>query len=403
LFAGLAAGAVVLLLIGLLWFAAPGKFVLNTLDYIVESIARYWTGSVALVRGVVIIASIPFFWAVAKYTHRIFLVRLRPSLGIYTNRYGVIIVSYVGVFFIVLSFAQQNKYFWDYCADTKQGISVSDSAGVEPVFGVPYHRCTSEEIISLTHSEPVDVCIGDPHRTEFFDSVTGRPRVWYCVLADGTYRFFDREGKCPVNGEDTRAIDRNLVQEIFEQRIKLAECRKQPGSPPVSVTKVQGGSGSPSGNEPPGEVPLPNSLPKPKPHIVDAGIPIRIGDFSFVMNECRKFQTDAPSPRLNCLGVIENTSDRKLQVNFTQGSVIDDKGTQYAVAGGPYYLGLPAILVFGVANSSQELLPQMPVKFGFQMIRWGADSTAFNYILKFTTAGDPSESEVAFRNIPIRE
>jgi hypothetical protein len=116
------------------------------------------------------------------------------------------------------------------------------------------------------------------------------------------------------------------------------------------------------------------------------------------MRECVHLQN-----RLVCTGVIENKSDAKLQMTFTGGSVIDDKGTQYPISGGPYYLGLPAIFVFGSANTSQDLMPNLPVKFGFEMQQWSKDASAFNFVVKLTTSGDPPESEILVKDIPIHE
>jgi len=52
-------------------------------------------------------------------------------------------------------------------------------------------------------------------------------------------------------------------------------------------------------------------------------------------------------------------------------------------------------------NHLQELIPNLPVKFGYELISWHAEAIAFNFIVKFKTSGEPTESEVLFTRIPI--
>src|SRR5216683_3248892 len=73
-------------------------FVLRTLDFVVMSLASRSGLSPFLVRGLVILVTIPFFWAVAKYTHGLFWLRgVGPSLRLYRNPYGLVIVVYAGL------------------------------------------------------------------------------------------------------------------------------------------------------------------------------------------------------------------------------------------------------------------------------------------------------------------
>ncbi len=46
----------------------------------------------------------------------------------------------------------------------------------------------------------------------FFDPITGKPRVWYYKLPDGTYAFYDKAGKYPGSGEDLLPIDQATIQ-----------------------------------------------------------------------------------------------------------------------------------------------------------------------------------------------
>lgn len=394
-----AAAAAVLLCVTYLWYGSGGHFILRTLDYATQNLAKYWKTSLYLVRGIVIIGSIPFFWAVAKYTHGFFWTGgLRPSLRLYRNPYGLLIVAYVGISFITMYFASRDKFFYMKCADTPKGIYTSDTSGVDPVWGIPLHDCTKEEIIELTGTQPKLVCVDKPAQTDFFDSVTGKPRIWHCELEDGSYRFFDSIGKCPFTGEPTKPIDRPMVQDIFQHKIRLAPCTATSPSEPAITNAADHPHIKPPQKAPPiTAVALPKSLPKPKPHIVEAGESVQIGDFSFIMKECRHV-----SGSERCEGSIRNESDSKLQLTILGGYAVDDKGNTYTLSNGPYLLFNPGILFFGSANVQQELMPGIPVKFGFAN-NFRPEATATNLIIKFTTTGTPAESEVTFKDIPILE
>lgn len=134
--------------------------------------------------------------------------------------------------------------------------------------------------------------------------------------------------------------------------------------------------------------------------------PITADDFTFTLKECvHGINTYIGETKvLNCYGLAENRSDRTLHIKFTEASLVDNLGNQFSVSLGSMYLGAPGILVLGETsgNLSQDLAPNLPIKFGFQVQRWSENATAFNFILKFTTAKDVWGSEIVFRNIPIR-
>src|SRR2546422_11725472 len=98
-------------------------FVVRTLDYVVQSITSRSGLSPFLVWGVVTFITIPFFWAVGKYTYGLLWLKgVHPSLRLYRNPYGIIIVTYVGTFFLTMYFASREAYFYKWCADTPEGI-----------------------------------------------------------------------------------------------------------------------------------------------------------------------------------------------------------------------------------------------------------------------------------------
>lgn len=226
----LAAGMAVVLLLLYLAYGSGGSFVLRTIDYAVQNLAGRSGASVFLVRGIVIIGTIPFFWAVYKFTYGFWLLGLgvRPSLRLYGSQHGMIIVAYVGVFFVAMYFASRDALFYKWCAETPEGIRTFDSAGIDPVYGTSLKRCTQEQIEIVRNAGPQRIHVADPRVFPFFDSITGKPRVWYFKLEDGTYQFFNRAGKFPGTGEDLRPIDRGTVQELIRRRTPR-------GSDPESV------------------------------------------------------------------------------------------------------------------------------------------------------------------------
>jgi serine/threonine protein kinase len=149
----------VLLVLGaaLLWLLrSSGRFVVGTLDYVTQNLVNVSGINPNLAKAVVILVTIPFFWAVTKYTGRVYRSPgLRPSLKLYTNIYGIILVGYVAVFFLTLYGASRSNCFGQttgealkWYAWTPEGIRFADSPGVDPKYGVTLKPVTPE-IVSL--------------------------------------------------------------------------------------------------------------------------------------------------------------------------------------------------------------------------------------------------------------
>jgi hypothetical protein len=199
-------------------------FVLRTLDFVVQALASRSGISPFLVRGLVILLTIPFFWAVAKYTHGLFWLRgVGPSLGVYRNPYGIVIVGYAGLFFIATYFASLHAYAYKWCAETPEGIETFDGPVKDPVYGIEAKPCTFEQIVTIRETKKgisgsQRLQIGDARRFAFFDVITGKPRVWFYKLPEGGYEFYDGPGKHPGTGQDLRPINPEMVQELIRQQ-----------------------------------------------------------------------------------------------------------------------------------------------------------------------------------------
>ncbi len=216
-------------------FASSGRFVVGTIDYVTANLVNVSGVSPFLARGLVILATIPFFWAVAKYTRTIVgYRRLKPSLTLYTNRYGIIIVSYVAAFFLTMYFASRQAYFGltsgetlKWCAESVEGIRVFDSPGVDPVYGRRLAPCTPEQIITLRDDKlglrrPQLLAIDTPRSFEFFETLSGRPKVWYWRASNGTYELFDRPGRHPRTNAELLPVTPDVVAEVT--RLKAEEA-----------------------------------------------------------------------------------------------------------------------------------------------------------------------------------
>ena len=85
------------------------------------------------------------------------------------------------------------------------------------MYGIAAKPCTFDQIVALRQK---DKPFPNPRRIEsintrqydFFDPITGKPRVWYYRMSDGTYAFYDKAGKHPGTGEDLLPIDQNAIQ-----------------------------------------------------------------------------------------------------------------------------------------------------------------------------------------------
>src|SRR5690606_2794619 len=52
---------------------------------------------------------------------------------------------------------------------------------------------------------------GSLDQIEFFDSITGTPKVWYNQGTDGSFQLFDNPGFDPASGEELNRITRDIV------------------------------------------------------------------------------------------------------------------------------------------------------------------------------------------------
>src|SRR5580704_6294130 len=94
-----------------------GHFIVFIIKYSAQNLSSRSGISLFLVYGIVVIATIPFFWAVGKYMWGLWfwLRGLGPSLRLYRSPYGMIIVAYVGLYFVAMFFTSRDALAYKWC------------------------------------------------------------------------------------------------------------------------------------------------------------------------------------------------------------------------------------------------------------------------------------------------
>lgn len=104
-----------------------------------------------------------------------------------------------------------------YIVKPNGDIATSDSEGFDGDLGIPKRLLTPDvaRIIRRQelglHARPVT---GDVRTLAFFDTITGKPRVWYSRRPDGGYDLFDAEGFAPGSGVLLQSVSQNVVEAI---------------------------------------------------------------------------------------------------------------------------------------------------------------------------------------------
>lgn len=214
-----------------------GHFVKSTIEYVVENLASRSGISTNLLYAIVIIGTIPFFWAVAKYMHGawFWLRGLGPGLRLYRSPHGMIIVAYVGLFFLAKFYVSRDSLAYKYCAVTPEGIKVFDERVKDPVYGIQAEPCSFQQIVEIRRAKnpglgPQRIMVGDARTFAFFDPVTHNPRVWYYKSPDGNYEFFDRGGFDPNTDAPLREMDKEAREDAIrlqDQRAAAVQQRNQ--------------------------------------------------------------------------------------------------------------------------------------------------------------------------------
>jgi hypothetical protein len=117
--------------------------------------------------------------------------------------------------------AAQKWYVWRPGGD----IILSDAGGFDPLTGTEKRRLTPD-IARLIERQKRGLRPGqitsDPRQLEFFDRLTGMPKIWYSTQSDGAFRLFDSEGFDPSSGVLLTPITDNLISKIYAHAAEAA-------------------------------------------------------------------------------------------------------------------------------------------------------------------------------------
>lgn len=229
-------GLIVLILIIFITLAIiipkfPIFVVKRTFNYAVYHIVNVSGLSPWLVKGILVFALMPFYWALLEVS-KIFSRRKKLA--------KFIIVGYSGLFFLTMFLVSRDTYFqmYDgapikYYAITPEGIKFFDSPGYDPKYGIKLQPVNPEIIEKYKKKQlgliPNKIEITSPENHEYFDRVTGEPKVWYYLDQQGNFELFDGPGFHPVYKEELKPVTKEIVIAIIkkaEENKKLIEAHK---------------------------------------------------------------------------------------------------------------------------------------------------------------------------------
>jgi hypothetical protein len=291
--------------------------------------------SIFLIRGIVIIVSIPFLMACVQFGRRVPFFwtggESQPKLWFSTKASGIVIVFYIGLYSLALFWASQNAYSKKWCAVTPEGLRAFDSPGPEPIYGIETHKCTLDEIEAIRSQEggrvgPGRIIIADARHYSFF-SPTGKPLVWYYRSPNGEYEFFDQSGLYPGTGEPLRPIDNAARNEIISQQ-KAASKNGTPSPKGIVAPNNAKTTGTNVATKIPSPAPTyvaPLPTPQPRSEPPRTVPTVRLENFEVTITACH-YSGD----RVLCSGTIVNLGNQRRDVSMhtSASKIVDDQGNQ---------------------------------------------------------------------------
>ncbi len=222
----------------LFWQIFKYSIFIKTFNYVVQNIINVSGMSKWLAKGIVLLLIIPFFIAIIE------AFKLRVKLNIFKKKpvrsyrkiAFVVIIGYVAGYFLSMYFMSKNTYFnhseselkaTKYYAVTPEGIKFYDTAGRDPKYGTELKPVTPDMIDKYERAKlgkkPKKVSIDQ--NTEYFDSITGEPKLWYFIDPKGNYEFYDQPGYQSIYFEELKPVNRQAILAYRESLEKESEAR----------------------------------------------------------------------------------------------------------------------------------------------------------------------------------
>jgi hypothetical protein len=206
-----------------------------SLAYAETEIVARSQASHLLVRGLLVLASLPATWALSELLSLTVPWKPRrtpPRRGLA----GAVLSVSLAAYFLTLYGVGRGSYFnlsgepQKWCAETVAGVRCFDQPGHDPVFGVELAPPTPQQVEAWKRTEldqePRRLDIDSIEQVDFFDRLQlGKVKVWYGQDRKGEIELFDSSGYHPATGEALRPVTRELIDRFERQ---LLGGRHQP-------------------------------------------------------------------------------------------------------------------------------------------------------------------------------
>ncbi len=121
-------------------------------------------------------------------------------------------------------------YVWHQDGQLVRSETLSGKCGVDPDTG-QIRRLLTPEVARIWERMKGGIRAkaieGDPAQIEFFDPVTGNPKIWYDRRPAGQIQLYDAEGFSPQDGSLLKPITRDIIDELFERKRASDEEEKK--------------------------------------------------------------------------------------------------------------------------------------------------------------------------------
>jgi hypothetical protein len=220
------------------WEILKYSIFVKTFNYVVQNIIDISGMSHWLAKGIVILACIPFFLALIE------VLKLRVKLNIFKKKpvrsyrkiSFFVVILYIAAYFFCMFFMSKNTYFshsgndlkpTKYYAVTPEGLKFYDTPGRDPKYGKELKPVTPEMIDKYERAKlgkkPKKVSINQD--TEYFDSITGEPKLWYFVDPTGNYEFYDQPGYQSIYLEELKPVNPQAILAFKESLEKKSKAQ----------------------------------------------------------------------------------------------------------------------------------------------------------------------------------
>jgi hypothetical protein len=212
---------ILLIILAIILPKFPIFVVKRTFNYATQNIVNISGLSHWLVKGILVFVLIPFYWGLLEVSR--INVRLFSAKRSHRKLGKIVIVTYAGLFFLAMFFLSRGTYFGHfkgeaikYYANTPEGIRFFDSPGFDPKYGIELKPVTPDMMGKyqkrLQGMIPKRIPVESMDGFEFFDPITGEPKVWYYSDDTGIIEFFNGPGYHPTFNVELKPVTLEVIQ-----------------------------------------------------------------------------------------------------------------------------------------------------------------------------------------------